>query len=295
MSEKKEKPIKTCLHCGFESIVENNFYKCRSEIIDTSSYSICKNCGTRLGNEDIETLHKLLMVLDIPFIPDDYKKSEGEDNVFGHYMRLVNNPKTKYDNGAKYVDMRYLDSPKLNPVKDVDKFIYQEIDELGDLVGLFGDAWTASELKQMDKELDEMVFQYGGKREDIASVDLYSEIILLKWLSRKAFNEGDIKFGNDLSKTRATLLKNNKMTLQDVKDKDNQDSLALKIDMAEDRPIVPDKKYYDVDGISFMHGMLIKHMERFIGANKSSVDEDYEEMDKYVQENADKHYSEELG
>ena len=84
------------------------------------------------------------------------------------------------------------------------------------------------------------------------------------------------------------------MTLQDVRDKDNQDSLSLKIDMAEDRPIVPDKKYYDVDGINFMHKMLIRHMERFIGANKSSVDEDYEEMNRYVQENADNHYSEEL-
>lgn len=283
------------MHCGFESTVENNFYKHRSKIIDQDIYSICKNCGTRLGNTDIETLHKLLMILDIPFIPDDYKRSEGKDNQFGHYMLLVNNPKRKYENGKDYIDLTYSDSPQLRQVKDVDEYIYEEvIDEMGDLVGLFGDTWTADELKQMSKELDEMVFQYGGKREDIASVDLYSEIILLKWLSRRAFNAGDAKTGNDLSKTRATLLKNNKMTLQDVKDKDNQDSLSLKIDMAEDRPIVPDKKYHDVDGINFMHKMLIKHMERFIGANKSSVDEDYEEMNRYVQENADNHYSEEL-
>ena len=235
------------------------------------------------------------MILDIPFIPDDYKRSEGKDNQFGHYMLLVNNPKRKYENGKDYIDLTYSDSPQLRQVKDVDEYIYEEvIDEMGDLVGLFGDTWTADELKQMSKELDEMVFQYGGKREDIASVDLYSEIILLKWLSRRAFNAGDAKTGNDLSKTRATLLKNNKMTLQDVRDKDNQDSLSLKIDMAEDRPIVPDKKYYDVDGINFMHKMLIRHMERFIGANKSSVDEDYEEMNRYVQENADNHYSEEL-
>lgn len=290
MSSKKPKNAKVCLHCGLESIAEANFYKSRNKIIDSDVYSICKNCASRLGNTDIETFHEVLMVLNIPFIPDDYKRAEGKDNPFGHYMLLLNNPRKRNDVGRFYNELTYADSPTREQITDVDEYIYSNIENLGDLISLFGNTWTSEELISMNKELEEMIVQYGGSKEDLATVDLYSELVLCKWLSRRAYNNNDMKTGNDMSKMRATLLKNNGLTLQDVRDKNNLDSLGIKIDLAEDRPIVPNKKYHDVDGIWYMFKKLIKHMERFIGADKSSVDDDYAEMQEYV--DTHEHYSE---
>ena len=62
-------------------------------------------------------------------------------------------------------------------------------------------------LLAMNRELDEMIIQYGGSRDDLAIIDLYSEIVQTKWLSKKAYNANDILNGEKLSKLRQNLLK----------------------------------------------------------------------------------------
>lgn len=281
-NSKATKSLKCCLACGVE-MKESDFYKSRSDIV-SDKFSICKKCACGIGNVDIDGMHKVLMYLDVPFIPEVLKESEGYDNIFSQYMLRINNPKKKYSDGRVLCDLRYSDSPTLEQVKDVDNYIYASNEQLSELVSLFGDNWNKEELVSMDKELDEMFVKYGGKRDDIAMLDVYVELILTKWLSRKAYNLNDTKTGRELSKRRSEILKENGLSLSDIKNKGEEESLGSKIDFAEDRPIIPDKKYHDVDGIKFMWDMLCKHMERFIGVNKSSVDDDYEEMQAYVDE-----------
>jgi len=277
---KKEEELTTCVLCGFQGKI-TYFYKNRNTLLD-EHYSLCKNCATREGNINIERTQEVLRLLNIPFIPELYKESEGKENVFGNYLLLVNNPKKKYDNGKNMSDLVYSDSPTHEEITDVDSYIFANNEKIGDLYSLFGSTWKKQELLAMNKELDEMIVQYGGSRDDMAVVDLYSEVIQAKWLSKKAYNENDIKNGKAMSELRQKLLKDNGLLLQDMKEKQNSQSFGVEIDYAEDEPIIPNKKYFDVDGINFMFQKFIKHMERFIKADKSPVDADYEEMQEYV-------------
>lgn len=278
--EKKDDNNITCLTCGFEG-KPNYFYKHRNHLID-SKYSICKNCASREANQSMEDLHEVLRTLNMPFIPELYKECEGKENPFGNYLLLIGNPKKKYDNGKSMSELVYVDSPTHSEIDDVDNYIFNNDEKLGELYSLFGTVWGKNELLAMNRELDEMIIQYGGSRDDIAIVDLYSEIIQTKWLSKKAYNGNDIANGEKLSKLRQKLLKDNGLSLQEMKDKQTNSSFGIEVDYAEDEPIIPNKKYFDIDGINFMFQKFIKHMERFIKADKSPVDEDYEEMQEYV-------------
>lgn len=294
---KKEEDLTTCVLCDFQG-KSTYFYKHRNSLLD-EHYSLCKNCATREGNSDIKRMHEVLRLLNIPFIPELIKESEGKENLFGNYLLLVNNPKKKYDNGKNMSDLVYNDSPNFEQVEDIESYIYASNEKLGELYSLFGTTWSKEELLAMNRELDEMIIQYGGSRDDLAIIDLYSEIVQTKWLSKKAYNANDILNGEKLSKLRQNLLKNNGLSLQDMKEKANNTSFGVEIDYAEDEPIIPSKKYFDIDGINFMFEKFIKHMERFIKADKSPVDADYEEMqgyvdthDEYFEENNDDEYLE---
>lgn len=289
-SEKVDKGIKTCLVCSSE-LKDAEFYKSRNKLID-ERFSICKNCAIREGNDSIHGFHKILMLLDIPFLPELYKDCEGSDNVFSAYMLRINNPRKKNGDGKKISDLTYDDSPTLQQVTDVDTYIYASDDMLYEFKMLFGDNWTRDELIMMNKELDEMIVQYGGKREDMATMDLYCELIRLKWLARKQMDKGEIKTGKELIAERNKMLKENGMTVQAMREKNSNESFGVEIDYAEEEPIIPDKKYFDIDGIWFMFQKLIKHMERFRGLNKSDVDDDYKDMEKHLGENVN--YREEM-
>ena len=281
----KQEELTTCVLCGFQG-KPTYFYKNRNTLLD-EHYSLCKNCATREGNNSIERMHEVLRLLNIPFIPELYKESEGKENVFGYYLTLIGNPKKKYDNGKNMSDLIYSDSPIHEEIVDVDSYIFANNEKIGHLYSLFGSTWKKEELLAMNKELDEMIIQYGGSRDDMAVVDLYSEIIQAKWLSKRAYNENDIKNGKAMSELRQKLLKDNGLLLQDMKEKQNNTSFGVEIDYAEDEPIIPNKKYFDIDGINFMFQKFIKHMERFIKTDKSPVDEDYEEMQEYVDTHSD--------
>lgn len=284
-SNKVETDELTCMVCS-SKLKGKEFYKSRSEIIN-SDFSICKNCACREGNVDINGMHKMLMLLDIPFLPELYKEVEGNDNVFSAYMLRINNPRKKYEDGRKLSDLRYDDSPTLQQVKDVDTYMYASDETLSDLKDIFGDWWKKEQLLAMNKELDKMFIEHGGDRSNLAMLDLYSEIITLKWLSRDRFSQGDSKEGKALSETRQKLLKDNGMNVQALREKKSNDSIGERIDWVEWEPIIPSKKYYDIDGIMFMWQKLIDQIGRFVGVNKKPVDEDAKEMIAYVEQNKD--------
>lgn len=271
---------KICLICSSE-LKDKDFYKNRSVIID-NRFSICKNCACREANVGIKETHAVLRLLDIPFLPEVYKECEGNDNVFSRYMLLINNPRKKHEDGRTLSELHYDDSPTLNEIIDVNEYIYKSDEQLYELKMLFGNNWNKNELIMMDKELNEMIVQYGGKREDMATMDLYCELIRLKWLARKQMDNGEIKTGKELVAERNKMLKENGMTVQAMREKSSNESFGVEIDYSEEEPIIPQKKYSDIDGVWFMFKKLITHMERFRGLNKSDVDDDYKDLAEYM-------------
>lgn len=259
---------------------EKEFYKSRNSTID-NIYSVCKNCACRVGNHSIDDFHKILMILDIPFIPELYKACESSENITSDYMLRINNPNKKDENGKKISEMVYADSPTLEMVTDVDSYIYSSDNKMSELYSLFGDKWNKTALISMNKELDDMIVQYGGSREEMATVDLYCELIRLKWLSREQMDNGNIKDGKALITERNKMLKENNMTVQALREKNTNESFGSEIDYAETRPIKPKKKYFDYSGLMYMFKYFVSHQERFNKDNNKPIDDDYTEMTKY--------------
>lgn len=284
-STQKVENLKTCLICSSE-MKDGEFYKSRNTLID-NRFSICKQCACREGNQSHENMHKILCLLNVPFLPEIIKEVEGADNMFSQYMLRINNPKKKYEDGRRLMDLTYDDSPTLERVIDVDTYIYATDEQLSDLKDIFGDWWKKEQLLAMNKELDKMFVEYGGDRSNLATLDLYSETITLKWLSRERFSNGDSKEGKSLSDARQKLLKDNGLNVSALKEKKANDSIGERIDWVEWEPIIPSKKYYDIDGIMFMWQKLIDQIARFVGINKKPVDEDAKEMMEYVEKNKD--------
>ena len=278
-----EKNLKTCLICSSE-MKDSEFYKSRNELVD-DRFSVCKQCACREGNISLDGMHKVLALLNIPFLPEIIKEVEGVDNMFSQYMLRVNNPRKKYEDGRKLSELTYDDSPTINRVTDVDTYIYATDEQLSDLKDIFGDWWKKEQLLAMDKKLDKMFLQYGGDRDDMPKMDLYCEIIRLEFMSMERYANGDTKEGKALSDARQKPLKDNGMNVQAMRDKKNNDSIGERIDWVEYEPILPSKKYYDIDGIMFMWQKLIDQLCRFKGWNKKPVDEDAKEMIEYVEKN----------
>lgn len=281
-SEKVEKVKSICINCNSE-IRKDLVYTCRNDLI-TEPFTLCKACSQRIANESVDGMHRVLRILDVPFIPEVYKDVEASENMFSDYMLRMNNPRKKFDNGKTYLELRYVDSPTLEEVKDVNQYLYASDEKIADLYSLFGSKWSKEELLAMNKELDDMIVQYGGAREDIPTMDLYCELIRLKWLARKQMDENNIKDGKALVAERNKMLKENNMTMQAMKEKSANESFGVEIDYAEYRPIKPKKKYFDYSGLMHMFKYFITHQERFYGDNQKPIDDDYAEMATYKSE-----------
>jgi len=280
--EEKPKPnLFTCVLCGSE-LRKEAVYKSRNKLLN-EPYTLCKACARREANQNIENFHKVLMFLDVPFLPELYKQCEEEVDIFGSYSTRINNPKKRHDNGKTYMELRYIDSPSLGIIQDVDKYLYLTDDELAVLQDMFGTWWDKDELLIMKNELRKMFIQHGGDEHDILRTGLYTELISLKWLSRKKFKEGLTKEGKDLSEYRSKLLKENGLTIQAMRDKADNESFGSEIDRCEYEPIIPNKKFKDIDGIEFMFDKLRDQLLRFINVNKAPVEEEALNMIKYVE------------
>lgn len=284
-TDEKSQGKYTCVYCE-TPLRRDQVYNSRNRLLG-KNYTLCRACACREANDNDEDLHRVLMILDIPFFPDIYKQCKEDQNPFSAYMLRVNNPKKKYVDGRSFMELHYCDSPTWNIVNNVGK--YEEITEdfMLQLKNLFGSWWNKEQLIAMNKELDKMFIQYGGDRDDMPKVELYCEIITLKWLSREKYANGDTKSGRELSESRQRLLKDNKMNVQALRDKKDNDSIGERIDWVEYEPILPSKKYHDIDGIMFMFDKLIEQLLRFVGVNKKPVEEDAKEMIEYVENHPD--------
>lgn len=272
-----------CVCCGYSKRADQ-VYVSRNKLMD-SMFSICKPCATKEAGESIEGFHRVLMLLDIPFLPQVYELCQDDPAPFSSYVKRLGNPNKRDENGNRYQDLRYADSPSFEQCVDIKKFERYTDDDYLELEKRFGDWWTKEQLYLMAQELAEMFTQYGGSSNDLAYLNLYCEVITLKWMAREQLKKGDTQRATSLLDQRQKLLKSNGLTLQDIETKKRDDSFGERIDWAEWEPIYPDKKYYDVDGIEFMWKKLISQLLRFVGVNKSPVTQEAIEMIDFVKNN----------
>lgn len=276
---------KRCISCSSE-LVESSFYSDKNLLINDTDAGLCKQCAIRTANEGMEGLHIVLQTLNRPFLPEVWDELDGN---FEEYMKRITNVKKKYIDGNLICEMTYKDSPSMNIVTDVSAYKNISDDDVKHIADIFGDEWDTVTLVIMDKELDDMIMQLGGSRDDFTTMDIYVDLIRSKYLERDLTKKGDHASASKVKAERNKVLKDNGLTIAARESKRESKDLGTKIDYSETRPIEPDIKYYNVDGLMNIVNYIIEQQLRFTGKSEKTVMEDYEEMMSFIKENG--HYS----
>lgn len=281
--KKSTAPKRRCTNCSSE-MVDNSFYSDKNPLINNEDAGLCKNCAIRAANEGMEGLHLVLQTLNRPFLPEVWDELDGN---FEEYMKRITNVKKKYVDGNLICEMTYKDSPGVPVVTDVSAYMNASDDDVAELATIFGDEFEAKTLLAMDRELDNMIIQLGGSRDDFTTMDLYPELIRMKYLERDLTKKGDHNAASKVKTERNKMLKDNGLTISAMKDKKEERDLSELIDVYEDEPIIPDKKFQDCRGILKMMDYLVEQMRRFGGHSKKPIVEDYNELKEYFDTNTD--------
>ncbi|MGL6175199.1 MAG: hypothetical protein ACRC1P_11395 [Cellulosilyticaceae bacterium] len=272
---------KRCISCSSE-LVESSFYSDKNLLINDTDAGLCKQCSIRTANEGMEGLHLVLQTLNRPFLPEVWDELDGN---FEEYMKRITNVKKKYVDGNLICEMTYKDSPSMNIVTDTNAYKNISDEDVVELADIFGDEFEAKILLAMNRDLDNMIIQLGGSRDDFTTMDLYPELIRMKYLERELTKKGDHNSASKVKAERNKMLRDNGLTASAIKEKKQDKDLSELIDVYEDEPIIPDKKFQDCRGILKMMDYLVEQMRRFGGYSKKPILEDYDELKEYFDTN----------
>lgn len=285
-SQSQSEDIKTCIICDSE-MKEKEFYKCRSNVISTS-FSICKNCACREANQNIESMHNILRLLDIPFIPEIYKECEGNDNMFSRYMLLINNPRKKYDDGRTYAELRYCDSPTLEEVKDVDEYLLSSNDEMFENISKWGEHYSQAEYITLNKSVENNIKVTG--RDDYQSIKNFERVARAEVERDRAYANASLKPSDKKSAEDnvTNMMKQAGLSYEQTSRSSTDSTLGTDIrDIIEDyNPIpIPSDEFKDVDFIGkYIYRFFTRPMMRAMGKDMTKTRDDYEEIRKEIKE-----------
>lgn len=112
---------KICQDCKKELGI-NNFYITKNTIISNDGrINICKECLKKIIDyKDINTIYKVLQILDIPFFFDYWDIVKDKNNPFGDYIRMANSEINEFKN-SNYSDSYFETRKKTEENKEENK------------------------------------------------------------------------------------------------------------------------------------------------------------------------------
>jgi hypothetical protein len=95
MAKKKETIYIECQgenHTGKNPLAITNFYNSNSPMAKNGKAPLCKKCiKDMIDYESLDSVYKILQVMDIPFVHDVWNKvKNGDKDIFGNYLRQIN-------------------------------------------------------------------------------------------------------------------------------------------------------------------------------------------------------------
>lgn len=147
---KEVKPKIKCVgECKRELIV-TNFYNTNSPLFPSGKINICKKCLNEMVKvEDIETVYRVLQLMDIPFLYDywDLSCQKNPKNPFGKYITMSNSmPQFR---GLLWSDSNF-DSSATSRLENIDNSRGEEKEEM-----VYNEEWrgtySTSDLKYLEE------------------------------------------------------------------------------------------------------------------------------------------------
>ncbi len=113
----KSQNRKTCDNCGRE-LALTNYYNTNSVLSVDGKTNICKKClKSMIDYNNIETIYKILQLLDIPFIYSYWRSAveSNPENPWNVYIRIANSKMNEFKKGT-WKDSKF-EPDSINPVK----------------------------------------------------------------------------------------------------------------------------------------------------------------------------------
>lgn len=293
---RKPKEVKTCIVCGetkSSSSTNNKFYTHRNKLIN-DKFGICKECVEKIGlQDDLDEIHLLLRLMDLPFIPDKWDDCTAQDNTLIAYMgnKGVNLPKVKYKDKT-LMDMHYIDSPNFSQVSNVLEYLMANSDEKMKNIEKWGESFSDAECYKMNKSVENNIKITG--RDDYQSIKSFervarAEVQVDRAYANLTFKPTDIKSAED---NLNSVMKQAGLAFEQITKTNTDSTLGTDIrDVIENYEPVPEAlaPFDDIDKIGkYITKFLTKPLLRSVGKDNSDTKDDYEEIRAEIKDKKNK-------
>lgn len=293
----KATDTKRCVICGHEkssASSNNKFYKHWNKYID-EKLGICKQCVEEIGKlNDIKEVHRLLRLMDMPFIPAKWEECTNSENTLVTYIssgKGLNNPKTNID-GVKLIDMRYEDSPNMSQIEDVDQFLTANDEERYNNINRWGEHYSQAEYMKLNSSVENNIKVTG--RDDYQSIKNFERVARAEIERDRAYANKDLK-PNDkkAAEDNVTNMMKQAGLSYDQTNRSTDSTLCMDIrDVIENYDPVPvaSQEFQDVDFIgTYMFRFLTRPLMRALGKDNSRTKDDYDEIRKEIKQRESKY------
>lgn len=278
---------KSCLICGHEkpsSGSNNKFYKHWNKYINDDN-GFCKQCIEEIGNlNDIKEVHRLLRLMDMPFIPSKWDNCTKSENTLVAYIgsgKGLNNPNANVD-GVKICEMRYEDSPSVSQVEDVETFLVSSDSEKLENINKWGENYSQAEYMKMNMSVENNIKVTG--RDDYQSLRGFERVARAEVERDRAYANPSLK-PNDKKSAEdnvTNMMKQAGLAYDQVSRSVGDSVLSEDIKtIIENYDPVPVAQglFADVDGIGrYIERFLLIPLKRAMGKDMSKTKDDFEEI-----------------
>lgn len=264
----------TCISCNKQKVT-TSFYSHRNTLL-APNMGLCKECA-KAYFEDVDTLHDILRVLNLPFIMERWQfvmASEKTDKL-GDYLRQINSlPNWK---GLTYKNS---DTENGSQISSTEDYLAQTDRSYQENMRFWGNKkYTVEDFDFLNSIYDDL--SQDRKPNSAMMKNAYKNIARTQLQAQKALEGGNATEFDKLMKTLSTLMgdANVKPAQTSVENNGIESWGEWVRKIEETRPILaPTEEFIDVDGIGkYIKKWFTNHFERVFDLNNSPVEDDLKE------------------
>lgn len=269
----------TCVKCHKTRAIPS-FYSNRNPLLG-EQVSLCKACAKEYYDveNNIEHLHDILRLLDVPFILERWNFCINSDkpDKLGEYLRQINSL-------PNWKDLHYKDSTKVGgeDIATQEDLLMQTDTQFQDNAKFWGNKkYSIDDYEFLNEAYQELC--QDRKPTTFSIKNSYKNIARTQLQAQKALEGGNSGEYDKLMKTLSTLMGDANIKGSQMTGDNGIESwgeMVRKIE--EQRPcLTPSREFEDVDGIrAYVEKWFTKHFSRVFGIDNSPVSEDLgEEFD----------------
>lgn len=272
MSKAKGRPPKNtskkqCENCK-RDLAMSNYYNTNSVLSVDGKLNICKTCVKEIINPDnIETVYKILQLLDIPFLYSYWRSSieKNPEDPWSVYIRIANSKMNEFKNNT-WKDSKFqpesINPVKVNVMKDNVSANFEITEEI---IGRWGN-YPVEDYIKLENFYDDM--KTSNNIETAQDMVYLKKLAIISLKMDKALEEGDYDDAKKLGDLFSKYMGDSKFRAMDKTDADKTGGIRnfsmIYAEVEKDGFIPPWEHYRKIKGITQdIVDKTIMHIENF--------------------------------